>query len=97
MGGYYARGWFVAAEAGLDWVGATHIAVSEAYRTRVYPGAKDGWYGLTGGTAYAGLQAGLSFSSLDVVLRAGLPRTTALEAQTVPAYLTLGVNVPFDW
>ena len=95
-GGYYARRWFVAGEAGLDWVAATHITLSDAYRTSVYSGAKDGWYRLPGGTAYAGLQAGVSFSSLDVFLRGGLPRTTALEPQTMPFYLTLGVNVALE-
>lgn len=92
-GGYYARRWFLAAELGLDWVAATRITFSDAYRHRVYSGAKDGWYRSTGGTAYAGLQGGVSFSALDVVVRAGHPRTTALEAQTVPLYVTLGVNV----
>jgi len=92
-GGYYARRRFVAGEAGLDWVAATRIAFSDAYRRRVYSGARDGWYRNPGGTAYAGLLGGVSFSALDVVLRAGHPRTTALEAQTVPFYFTLGVNV----
>ena len=59
----------------------------------MYSGAKDGWYRNPGGTAYAGLLGGVSFSTLDVVVRAGHPRTTALEAQTVPFYVTLGVNV----
>lgn len=93
-GGYYSRGWFVAGELGVDWVAATHVTLSDAYRSRAYPGAKDGWYGAPGGTVYTGLQGGLSFSAFDVVLRAGLPRSTALGPQTVPAYLTLGVNVP---
>ncbi len=92
-GGYYARRWFVAGEAGLDWLAATHVTFSDAYRTRVYSGAKDGWYRTPGGTTYAGLHAGLSFSSFDVVVRAGHPRTTALEQQTLPLYVTLGVNV----
>lgn len=92
-GGYYAPRWFLAGEAGLDWVAATHVTFSDAYRTRVYSGAKDGWYRLTGGTAYAGLQAGLSFSSFDLVLRAGHPRSDLLEQQSVPFYVTAGVNV----
>jgi hypothetical protein len=91
-GGYYRRRWFVAGEAGLDWVVATRITFSDAYRS-MYPGAKDGWYRLTGGTTYAGVQGGVSFSSFDVVVRAGHPRTTALQPQTVPFYLSLGVNV----
>ena len=92
-GGYYARRWFVAGEAGLDWNAATHIAFSDAYRTRVYSGAKDGWYRTTGGTTYTGLHAGVSFSSFDVIVRAGHPRTTALDQQSVPFYMTVGVNV----
>ncbi len=91
-GGYYARRWFLAGEAGLDWVAATHVAFRDAYRA-VYSGAKDGWYGLPGGTVYAGLQGGVSFSSFDVVARAGRPFTTALETQTLPFYFTLGVNL----
>ncbi len=92
-GGYYARRWFLAGEAGLDWVAATHVTFSNAYRTQVYSGAKDGWYRLTGGTAYAGFQTGLSFSSFDLVLRAGHPRSDVLEQQSVPFYVTAGVNV----
>jgi hypothetical protein len=92
-GGYYARRWFAAAEAGVDWIAATRITFSERYRTQVYAGARDGWYRLTGGTAYAGLQAGLSFRSFDLVVRAGHPRTTALELQTVPFYATVGLNL----
>jgi hypothetical protein len=92
-GGYYARRWFTAAEAGADWNAATYVAVRDAYRTRVYSGAKDGWYRHPGGTTYAGLQAGLSLSSSDVVLRGGLARTTALDEQSVPFYVTAGVNV----
>lgn len=92
-GGYYARGWFVAAEAGFDWVAATQITFGDAYRSRVYSGARDGWYRTPGGTAYGGLHGGVSFSSFDLVLRAGNARTTALEQQTVPFYVTVGVNV----
>lgn len=92
-GGYYARRWFIAGEAGLDWNAATRIAFSDAYRTRVYSGAKDGWYRTPGGTTYTGLHAGVSFSSFDVIVRAGHPRTTALDQQTVPLYVTVGVNV----
>jgi hypothetical protein len=92
-GGYYARRWFVAGEAGLDWVAATHISFSDAYRNTAYSGAKDGWYRTPGGTTYAGLHGGVSFSSFDLVVRAGHPRTTALETQTLPLYVTVGVNV----
>ncbi len=93
VGGYYARRWFLAGEAGVDWVASTRITFSDAYRSRVYGGARDGWYRTPGGTTYAGLQGGVSFSSFDVVMRAGQPRTTSLATQTIPLYVTLGVNV----
>ncbi len=93
-GGYYARRWFLAGEAGLDWVAATHIAFRDRYRSLVYSGARDGWYRAPGGTAYTGLHGGVSFSSFDLVLRVGQPRSTALEMQTLPLYVTVGVNVP---
>ncbi len=48
-GGYYARRWFLAGEVGFDWLAATHITFSDAYRT-MYSDAKDGWYGTPGGT-----------------------------------------------
>jgi hypothetical protein len=92
-GGYYAPRWFVAGETGADWVAATRITFSERYRTVVYSGAKNGWYRTPGGTTYVGLHAGLSFSSFDLIVRAGHPRTTALAEQTLPFYFTLGVNV----
>lgn len=92
-GGWYARRWFVAGEAGLDWVAATRITFSDAYRRLAYSGARDGWYRTPGGTAYGGLHGGVSFSSFDVIVRAGHPRTTALALQTVPFYLTVGLNV----
>ncbi len=92
-GGWYGRRAFAAAEAGLDWIAATHVAFSDRYRAQVYAGARDGWYRLTGGTAYVGLQAGLSFPSFDVVVRAGHPRTTALDPQTLPFYATVGLNL----
>ena len=92
-GGYYSRGWFVAGELGFDWVAATHVSFSQAYRKQVYARAQDGWYGLPGGTTYAGLHGGLSFSSFDLVLRLGQPRTQSLALQTVPFYATLGVNL----
>jgi hypothetical protein len=92
-GGFYARRWFIAGEVGFDWVAATRITFSDRYRTNVYAGARDGWYRNPGGTGYVGLHGGVSFSSFDVVVRAGHPRTTALESQTVPLYVTVGVNV----
>lgn len=91
--GYYARRGFVAAAAGVDWAGATYIRNSDEYRMRIYPDAEDGWYRNTGGTIRAGLQGGLSFSTFDVVLRAGRPFAIDLGSQTIPFYAMLGVNI----
>jgi hypothetical protein len=71
QGGFYARHWFVAGEAGFDWAITTHVTHSDAYREQVYAGARDGWYALAGGNLRAGLQAGASFGRHDLVLRAG--------------------------
>ena len=90
-GGYYAR-WWLAGELGIDWAATTHIAHSDAYRAN-YPGAKDGWYASAGGTIYAGLTAGVTIRSVDLVLRAGMPRSADLGPQTIPFYALLGVNV----
>jgi hypothetical protein len=90
--GYYAR-WWCAAELGLDWAAATYVEPSRAYRDVVYADAKAGWYGNPGGTLYAGLNAGVSLGAVDLLLRAGHPRTMALGAQTVPLFVLVGVNV----
>ncbi|HEU4385569.1 MAG TPA: hypothetical protein VFR85_18940 [Anaeromyxobacteraceae bacterium] len=91
--GHYARGWFVALEAGLDCIAFTHVTLGDPGRRAPRPGAGDGWYRTPGGTAYAGLQGGASFPSFDLILRAGSARTTALEPQRAPLYLTVGVNL----
>lgn len=71
QGGFYARSWFVAGEAGVDWAMTTHVAHSDAYRETVYEGARDGWYALAGANIRGGLQVGASFGRHDLVLRAG--------------------------
>jgi hypothetical protein len=89
--GYYG-GWWCAGEIGLDWAATTHVENSAAYRA-VYADAKDGWYGNPGGTIYAGLNAGVSFETVDLILRAGVPRTMALAPQSMPFFALVGVNV----
>jgi hypothetical protein len=93
MGGYYAPRWFISAEAGVDWAAATYIRHSERYRETVYAGAKDGWYATTGANIYAGLLGGYSFSTWDIVLRAGQARDYQLRAAILPIYLAAGINI----
>jgi hypothetical protein len=71
QGGFYARHWFVAGEAGVDWAMTTKVTHSDAYRDTVYEGARDGWYALAGANIRGGVQAGASFGRHDLVLRAG--------------------------
>jgi len=91
-GGWYARRGFVAGQLGVDWVAATHITNSDAYRDRVYADARDGWYATTGGTLYVALVGGVSLGSWDVTLRAGVPRALDFGSQTIPVFGVLGVS-----
>lgn len=92
VGGYYAHRWFVAGELGFDWAMTTHITNTDAYRSNVFAGARDGWYANPGGNARAGLQGGLSFGSYDVILRVGEVRGTDCQPPLLPFYGTLAVD-----
>jgi hypothetical protein len=93
LGGYYAPGWFVSSELGFDWEIATHISHSDAYRQLVYADARDGWYSTPGGNFRLGLQAGLSFSRYDLVLRTGRLRSIQGDGPPMfPFYGTLSID-----
>jgi hypothetical protein len=89
LAGRYTRRWFVAAEVGLDWAIATHIAHDDLYRMAVYADAHDGWYANPGGTFRGGVQSGLSFGRHDLILRAGKLLDVAGEPPMFPVYGTL--------
>ncbi len=93
--GWYAPGWFAAAEAGFDWEIATRVVHSDLYRQTVYGGARDGWYANAGGNLRLGLQGGLSFSRYDLVLRVGKLRDVKGEGPMFPLYGTLALDVRF--
>ena len=92
QGGFYARHWFVAGETGFDWSMTTHITHSDEYREKVYPGARDGWYAMSGGIIRYGVQAGASFGRHDLVLRAGQMVEVGGEKPMLPFYGTLALN-----
>jgi hypothetical protein len=92
LAGHYARHWFVAGELGFDWAITTHIAHSDAYRMDTYAGARDGWYGNTGGILRYGAQAGVSFGRYDVILRAGRLLDVSGQPPMFPLYATLTFN-----
>lgn len=88
--GYYAPRWFAAVDGGFDWAATTHIAPSDEYRMQVYAGARDGWYGNTGGIIHAGVQGGVSFGRSDISLRAGRLLASDGAPAMFPVYATLG-------
>jgi len=92
QGGFYARHWFVAGETGFDWSMTTHITHSDEYRELVYPGARDGWYAMSGGIIRYGVQAGASFGRHDLVLRAGQMVEIGGETPMLPFYGTLALD-----
>ncbi len=95
VGGWYSPGWFAALEAGVDWEIATHIANSDRYRQIVYAGARDGWYATPGANFRVGVQAGLSFSRLDLALRLGTLRDRKGDGPALPLYGTFAVTTRF--
>jgi len=93
--GYYRPRWFVAAECGFDKAIVTRIRNSEAMK-HIYPGVRDGWYVPTGGNFVFALQAGYSFSSLDIVLKTGKTVDQNLNTSAMmPITFQLGVNARF--
>ncbi len=95
FGGFYAERWFLAAEAGVDWATATYIHHTDAYRRLVYENAQDGWYSSTGAALVYGVSGGYSFSSVDLVVRAGQRRDFSLSTWLLPFYATVGAAVRF--
>jgi hypothetical protein len=73
----------------------TYIKNSDWYRTYFYGDAKDGWYGGTGGTLHAGAKGGATLGRVEVVLRAGVTKSEALNDLDLPFYATLGANLRF--
>ena len=93
--GLYRRGWFAAAEFGLDKALVTHVTHSEWYRTYFYPDAEDGWYSDTGGTVHYGLAAGVTVGRFELLARYGLQRTEGWNELTPPMYASVGLGVAF--
>jgi len=93
--GHYARSWFAVGEGGFDRSWLTYIKNSDWYRTNVYAGARDGWYGGTAGTLHAGAKAGFRLGSVEVVARAGVNKTETLADLALPFYAMVGANYRF--
>jgi hypothetical protein len=92
LAGHYARRWFAVGEAGYDRAWLTYIKNSDWYRDSFYSGAVDGWYSGGGGNLHAGAKGGLTIGSVEIVLRAGITRTEALNDLDLPFYATIGAS-----
>lgn len=92
--GYYRSKWFVSGEFGFDKAIVTEYKHKEAYLDQ-FPGVVDGWYEpTTGGNFYYGLEAGYSFSSWDLFVKAGqLVTQTWKTSPLLPYYGKVGVTV----
>jgi hypothetical protein len=93
--GLYRRGWFVAAEFGIDKAGITHIKHSDWYRTYFYADAQDGWYRDPGGTIHYGLSAGVTVGNAELLARFGQLCTEEFNELTPPMYASIGLGFAF--
>jgi hypothetical protein len=95
LAGHYGRRWFAVAEAGYDRAWLTYIENSDWYRANFYADARDGWYSGTGGKLRAGAKGGVTIGRVELVVRAGINKTEALNDLDLPFYGTLGANLRF--
>jgi hypothetical protein len=95
LAGHYGRRWFAVAEAGYDRAWLTYIENSDYYRSVAFADARDGWYSGGAGKLHAGAKGGVTIGPVEVVLRAGVNKTQALNDLDLPFYATLGANYRF--
>lgn len=95
LAGHYSRRWFAVAEAGYDRAWLTYIENSDYYRSVAFADARDGWYSGAAGKLHAGAKGGVTIGPVEVVLRAGVNKTQALNDLDLPFYATLGANYRF--
>jgi hypothetical protein len=93
--GYEGPRWGLSLEGGYQQFLTTHISHSDVYRETFYADAKDGWYGLSGSAARAGLRGGIRIGAVEIAARAGVNTTGQLQAVTPPFYFTLGTSYVF--
>ena len=89
VAGYVAPRWSIGAELGFDAALVTHVTPTPAYRMAINDGATAGWYAGTGGMLRYGLQAGVTFGSNDIALRAGRLMMTTGDPPILPMYATV--------
>ncbi len=95
LAGHYGRRWFAVAEVGYDRAWLTYIENSDYYRSVAFAEARDGWYSGAAGKLHAGAKGGVNIGPVEVVLRAGVNKTQALNDLDLPFYATVGANYRF--
>ncbi len=93
--GYEGSRWGLSAEVRHEQMFATHWRHSPIYREISHPGAKDGWYTLTGSTTQAGLRGGVRLGAVEIAMRVGYAATGYIRPALAPFYGTLGVAYAF--
>lgn len=93
--GYESPRWGLSAEIRHEQMFATHLRHAAIYRDITYPGAKDGWYSLTGSTTQAGLRGGVRVGAVEVAARVGYAATGYIRPAMAPFFVTLGVSYAF--
>jgi hypothetical protein len=90
--GLYKQKWFLNLSISNDYLFATYIKHSEAYK-KSYDGAISGWYQNTANNIFLGLNLGYSFKKLDITLSPGIIKTDGFKSSpTLPFYGKLGIN-----
>ena len=90
--GLYKQKWFLNLSISNDYLFATHIKHSEAYKKN-YDGAISGWYQNTANNLLMGLNLGYSFKKIDITLSPGIIKTDGFKSSpTLPFYGKIGIN-----
>jgi hypothetical protein len=94
--GYYKPKWWAAGEFGFDKAIVTHFKHSDLFKED-FPTVKNGWYQpAVGGNFRYGIQAGFSWNSNDVSLKAGKVIAQDFKTNpTIPFYFQLGYTRRF--
>ncbi|WP_428262496.1 hypothetical protein [Haliangium sp.] len=96
-GGYFAGPGWLSLSITYDKSLLTHLTHSDEYRMNVYPGARDGWMGSTGGLFEGAIEGGWNVSeNLALTARVGAHTTERGNNNALLPYLaSLGGNYRF--
>ncbi|MCB9524633.1 MAG: hypothetical protein H6702_14830 [Myxococcales bacterium] len=93
--GYRGGRWGLLADLAYEATLAAHLRPSDRYRRKVYPQARDGWYGHPGGTWQLGVRAGVRLGPVELAARLGWMITEQGAPHLPPFFGTLGLAHAF--